>query len=177
MTWKEVVVVYSRYYPRVCLEGLRNTTKNLSKNIQCLARDTKRALSEYERSSAVTCSQHTTHITHNNTTLKQNTAHTTTQTIKDTLHTMNTITTTTQLNKFILNISVLKSNSNEILNVINWSTHITPWPSLHSTSLHLRTLHILATDHFTSLHFTSLPLVYYFRNSFPKITWFLGESP
>jgi hypothetical protein len=49
---------------------------------------------------------------------------------------------------------------------MNWCTHSSPWPSLHSTSLHLRTLHILPTVyfpslpftslHFTSLHFTSL---------------------
>jgi hypothetical protein len=39
---------------------------------------------------------------------------------------------------------------------MNWCTHISPWPSLHSTSLHLRTLHILTTVYFPSLNFTSL---------------------
>jgi hypothetical protein len=35
---------------------------------------------------------------------------------------------------------------------MNWCTHISAWPCLHSTSLHLRTLHILITVYFTSLH-------------------------
>jgi hypothetical protein len=26
--WKEVVVTYSRYYPSICLEGLREITRN-----------------------------------------------------------------------------------------------------------------------------------------------------
>jgi hypothetical protein len=39
---------------------------------------------------------------------------------------------------------------------MNWCTHISSWPSFHSTSLHLRTLHILTTINFISLHFTSL---------------------
>jgi hypothetical protein len=38
-----------------------------------------------------------THITQNNTTIKQNTAHKTTQTIKDTLHRMTTTITTTNI--------------------------------------------------------------------------------
>jgi hypothetical protein len=38
-----------------------------------------------------------------------------------------------------------------------WFIHISPWPSVHSTSLQLRTPHILTTIYFTSLHFTSLP--------------------
>jgi hypothetical protein len=65
---------------------------------------------------------------------------------------------------------------------MNWCTHISSWPSLHSTSPHLRTLHILATDYFTSLYFWmifathSLRLIYHLPNPFPKITWFTGES-
>jgi hypothetical protein len=35
--WKEAVVVQSRLYPEICLEGLRNTTKILSENIQCFS--------------------------------------------------------------------------------------------------------------------------------------------
>jgi hypothetical protein len=67
---------------------------------------------------------------------------------------------------------------------MNWCTHISPWPSLHSTSLHLRTLHILTTIYFTSLHFTSLRfcdsptlllrLIYNFPNPLPKMTWLRG---
>jgi hypothetical protein len=35
---------------------------------------------------------------------------------------------------------------------MNWCTHISPWPSLHSTSPHLRAFHILiSTSHDTSL--------------------------
>jgi hypothetical protein len=30
MIWKEAVVASSRYYPSICLEGLRETTENLS---------------------------------------------------------------------------------------------------------------------------------------------------
>jgi hypothetical protein len=41
--WKEVVVAY---YPRVWLEILRETTKNLSQDCLCAGRDSNRAPAE-----------------------------------------------------------------------------------------------------------------------------------
>jgi hypothetical protein len=35
---REAVVAYSRYYPRICLDGLRKTTENLSQNSRCPGR-------------------------------------------------------------------------------------------------------------------------------------------
>jgi hypothetical protein len=33
--WKEAIVVYSRYYPGICFQGLRNTTRNVSQDSRC----------------------------------------------------------------------------------------------------------------------------------------------
>jgi hypothetical protein len=33
--WKEAVMVLSRHYPGICLEGLRKTTKNLNQDHLC----------------------------------------------------------------------------------------------------------------------------------------------
>jgi hypothetical protein len=72
---------------------------------------------------------------------------------------------------------------------MNWCTHISAWPSLHSTSPHAP---FTSSSHFTSLHFTSLHftslhfwiifptpslrLIYHFPNPFPKITWFTDNN-
>jgi hypothetical protein len=47
--WKEAIVAYSRYYPGICLEGLRKTIKNLSQYSQrpC-SRDSNRVPPEYK---------------------------------------------------------------------------------------------------------------------------------
>lgn len=45
---KEVIVVYSRYYPGICLEGLRKTTKTLSEENLCLGRDSNPVLTKYK---------------------------------------------------------------------------------------------------------------------------------
>jgi hypothetical protein len=45
--WKEAVVAESRYYPSICLGGLRKTTKILSQDIWFPARDSKREHPEY----------------------------------------------------------------------------------------------------------------------------------
>jgi hypothetical protein len=37
--WKEVVVSKLRYYPKVCPEGLRETTKNVIWDNQCPGKD------------------------------------------------------------------------------------------------------------------------------------------
>jgi hypothetical protein len=37
-TWKEAVLAYLKWFPGICLEGLRKTTKQLSENIWCLCR-------------------------------------------------------------------------------------------------------------------------------------------
>jgi hypothetical protein len=34
MSWKEIVVTYSRYYPGIFLVGLRKTMKNLTQDSQ-----------------------------------------------------------------------------------------------------------------------------------------------
>jgi hypothetical protein len=71
--------------------------------------------------------------------------------MEDTPHTMNTMQIQLQL-QLIKETSIIYTKQ---------CTHISPRPSLHSTSLHLCTIHILTifyfpTPHFTSLHFTSL---------------------
>jgi hypothetical protein len=45
--WKEAPVAYSRYYPSICLEKLRKTTKTLSQNSRSPVRDSNLALSKY----------------------------------------------------------------------------------------------------------------------------------
>jgi hypothetical protein len=67
---------------------------------------------------------------------------------------------------------------------MNWCTHISPWPSLHSTSLHLRTLHTpqnllpfpsrpFPTVPFQSLHFWWLPPHIHFALFITFLTFFL----
>jgi hypothetical protein len=41
-------MVWSEYTPGICLEGLRNATKNLSKNIGCHDRDSNQVSYEYK---------------------------------------------------------------------------------------------------------------------------------
>jgi hypothetical protein len=45
---KETIVAYLRYYPRICLEGLRKLKKNLGQDMRCLGRDLKQARAKYE---------------------------------------------------------------------------------------------------------------------------------
>jgi hypothetical protein len=42
--WKEAVVAWSRYYPGICLERLKETTKTLSQDSRCPFRDSTRTL-------------------------------------------------------------------------------------------------------------------------------------
>jgi hypothetical protein len=46
--WEEAVVAYSKYYPIICLEELRNVTKNLGLGSRCTLRDASRARTEYK---------------------------------------------------------------------------------------------------------------------------------
>jgi hypothetical protein len=46
--WKEAAVVYSRYYPGICLEWLMNLTKSLCEDNWCLNRDSNGARLEYK---------------------------------------------------------------------------------------------------------------------------------
>jgi hypothetical protein len=45
--WKEMVVAWSRYYPRICLKGLRKLRKASVRIVLCPSRDSIRAPSEY----------------------------------------------------------------------------------------------------------------------------------
>jgi hypothetical protein len=40
---KEAVVAYFRYYPRICLQGLRKIIKHLSQDSRCRSRESNRA--------------------------------------------------------------------------------------------------------------------------------------
>jgi hypothetical protein len=45
--WKEAILVYSRYYPGICLNGLRQNTKFLSHDRRCPGWDSNRRSHEY----------------------------------------------------------------------------------------------------------------------------------
>jgi hypothetical protein len=47
-TWEETVVAYLRYYPGICLEGLRKTTKKTRQYIRSPGRDLNPGPPEYE---------------------------------------------------------------------------------------------------------------------------------
>jgi hypothetical protein len=102
--------------------------------------------------------QHTNNAHHTQT--KHSTQ--TTKAMTGALHTMNTMQVLLQLQQIQLKLQLnklilikmyytLNSNSNWIRNAMIWCTHISPWPSLLSTSLHLRSLHIFSID-FTLPH-------------------------
>jgi hypothetical protein len=46
--WKEVIVACSRYHPKICLEGLRNTTTKNSVRTACADGDANQVPFEYE---------------------------------------------------------------------------------------------------------------------------------
>jgi hypothetical protein len=57
--WYEVVVAYSRYYPNICLEGLKTVTKDAIKHSLCPGRDSNQMYPEYDSNSITavpTCS-------------------------------------------------------------------------------------------------------------------------
>jgi hypothetical protein len=57
MIRNEVIVAYSRYYPRICLDGLRKTTETVCEENLCLGRDSNSALTEY-KSSVLPCTKY-----------------------------------------------------------------------------------------------------------------------
>lgn len=57
--WYEVVVAYSRYYPNICLEGLKKVTEDAIKDSLCPGRDSNQMYPEYDSKSITavpTCS-------------------------------------------------------------------------------------------------------------------------
>jgi hypothetical protein len=45
--WKETAVASSRYYPGICMEGLRNTTNHISQDNRCHDLASNGTLPEY----------------------------------------------------------------------------------------------------------------------------------